>query len=113
MGLNGKRKESKSGFQAQALLLYKGILKNANYQAAVTVRGITSATITAQQTGFEGLTDLNANQQKETGEAQKATKVRDDMYDTFKDWMSDFKAIATLALSKTPQLREQMGWKEA
>lgn len=112
LGLNGRRKESKSGYQAQALLLYNGALKDANYKTALAFRGITEATLTAQQTGFAGLTDLASSQQKETGEAQKATKVRDEAYDKFTDWMSDFKILATVALSDTPQLREQLGWKE-
>ncbi len=113
LGLNGDRKRSKSGYQAQALLFYNGVLDNATYKAAVAVRGITEAALTTMQTSMKSLTGLDATQQKEIGEAQKATKVRDAAYDVFAEWMSDFKTIAIVALSSTPQLREQMGWKEA
>ncbi len=112
LGLNGERKKSKSGYQAQALLLYNGALKNAAYKTALAKRGITQAGLTAQKTGFEGLSDLNAAQQKETGEAQAATKIRDAALNEFEEWMSDFKGIAIIALSGTPQLREKLGWKE-
>jgi len=112
LALNGERKKSKSGYQAQALQFYKGILQNTAYKSAVAVRGITEAILTNQKTGFEGLSDLAADQKKETGEAQAATKKRDAALDIFEDWMSDFKAMAIVALSDTPQLREQLGWKE-
>lgn len=112
LALNGERKKSKSGYQAQALQFYNGILLNANYKTILAVRGITEAIVTSQKTGFEGLSDLAADQKKETGEAQAATKKRDNAYDIFEDWMSDFKKMAIVALSDTPQLREQLGWKE-
>jgi hypothetical protein len=112
LGLPGERKKSKSGFQAQALQFYNGVLKNADYQTALAIRGITEAILTAQKTGFEGLSDLAASQKKETGEAQAATKKRDMALDNFADWMSDFKKMAIVALSDSPQLREQLGWKE-
>lgn len=112
LALNGERKKSKSGYQAQALQFYKGILQNATYKATVATRGITEAILTSQKTGFEGLSDLEASQKKETGEAQAATKKRDAALDAFEEWMSDFKKLAIVALSDSPQLREQLGWKE-
>jgi hypothetical protein len=112
LALNGERKKSKSGYQAQALQFYKGILLNTDYKTELAVRGITEAVLTSQKTGFEGLSDLEADQKKETGEAQAATKKRDDAYDIFEDWMRDFKKMAIVALSDSPQLREQLGWKE-
>jgi hypothetical protein len=112
LALNGERKKSKSGYQAQALQFYKGILLNTDYKAELAIRGITEAILTGQKTGFEGLSDLEADQKKETGEAQAATKKRDDAYDIFEDWMGDFKKMAIVALSDSPQLREQLGWKE-
>lgn len=112
LGLNGDRKRTFSGLKAQALLLYNGVLKNADYKAALATRGITEAQLLAQQAGFNSLDDLKADQKQETGEAQTATKLRDAAYDAFEDWMSDFKTLAIEALSDSPQLREQLGWKE-
>ncbi|MDI9365183.1 MAG: hypothetical protein QM541_09550 [Flavobacterium sp.] len=112
LALNGERKKSKSGYQAEALQFYKGILLNTTYKTALAVRGITEAIVTSQKTGFEGLSDLSADQKKETGEAQAATKKRDYAYDIFDEWMSDFKKMAIVALSDSPQLREKLGWKE-
>lgn len=112
LGLTGDRKRTFSGLKAQALLLYNGVLKSAAYKAALATRGITEAQLLAQQAGFNSLDDLKADQKKETGEAQTATKLRDAAYDVFEDWMSDFKTLAIEALSDSPQLREQLGWKE-
>lgn len=112
LGLNGERKKSKSGFQAQALQFYKGALQNTDYKTELAIRGITEAILAAQKTGFENLSDLEASQKKESGEAQAATKKRDIALDAFAEWMSDFKKMAIVALSDSPQLREQLGWKE-
>jgi hypothetical protein len=112
LGLNSKRKITQSGYQAQALLFYNNALKNADYKAALAKRGITEAELTTHQTNFKALSDLQANQRKETGEAQAATKLRDAALHEFEEWMSDFKEIAIIALKDSPQLREQLGWKE-
>lgn len=50
-----------------------------------------------------------AAQLKETGEAQAATEARDKALDALMDWMSDFRAIAKLALAGDPQQLEMLG----
>lgn len=112
LGLVGKRKRSTSGYCNQALLLYKGVLDNATYATALAARGVTNAELTAGKTGYTNLLDLEAKQQKETGEAQGATAKRDKAIDDFADWFSEFKAMGKIALSSKPQLREKLGWKE-
>jgi hypothetical protein len=112
LGLNGQRKITNAGYKEQALLMYDAILKNSDYQDKMAKRGITKAALTAQQDAFKGLSALAANKKKETGEAQAATKIRDAALHTFEVWMGDFKELAIVALSNTPQMREQLGWKE-
>jgi hypothetical protein len=112
LGLHGRRKVSKAGYKEQALLMYNTILKNTDYQDKMAKRGITITALTAQQEAFNGLSFLEANQNKETGEAQASTKIRDAALHIFEDWMTDFKELAIVALSDTPQMREQLGWKE-
>lgn len=112
LGLNGKRKRSSSSYCNQALLLYKGALDNATYVSALAAKGVTNAELTAGKTGYTNLLDLEAKQQKETGEAQGATAKRDKAIDDFANWFSEFKAMGKIALSSKPQLREKLGWKE-
>ena len=93
-------------------MLYNGILKDTDYKSALAKKGIVEAMLVAQKAGFENLANVGAIQKKETGEAQAATDVRDTALHTFEEWMSDFKELAKVALSDSPQLREQLGWKE-
>jgi hypothetical protein len=112
LGLNGTRKRSASSYCRQAELFYKGATENADYKAALSQKGITDTALQTGKTGYANLSDLAANQVKETGEAQGATAARDQAIDDFAAWFSEFKAIGKIALSAKPQLREKLGWKE-
>ena len=50
-----------------------------------------------------------ANLVQEKGEAQAATKRRDAALDAMQDWLSDYLAIAKVALEEEPQLLEGLG----
>jgi len=50
-----------------------------------------------------------ANYFKELGEAQQATKFKDEAFAEIDDWMKDFYAIAKIALEESPQLMESLG----
>jgi hypothetical protein len=113
MGLDGRRKQAEMAYCNQALDFYSNGLSNAAYKAALNKRGVTDAELTAGKTGFSNLKALIPVKAKETGEAQQATSERDIAWEIFDEWFVEFKKYATLALSRTPQLRERLGWKEA
>ncbi|MGB4773821.1 MAG: hypothetical protein WBP45_01495 [Daejeonella sp.] len=112
LGLKGKRARSESGYCSQGLLFYKNTLSNADYTAALAKVGVSEADLQSGKAGYEALSTQAAAKAKETGEAQGATARRDEAIDAFADWFSDFKEVAIIALRKTPQLREKLGWKE-
>ena len=112
LGLKGDRKQSESGYRAQASLFYNGLLDNNDYKAAMAIKGVTDAELVKAEKAYDALGKKIADKLKETGEAQAATKARDKAIDDFADWFSDFKEVAKIALRQKPQLREKLGWKE-
>jgi hypothetical protein len=91
------------------LLFYNNATATPSIATALATKGITAAELTASKAAFKNLETLAAAQQKETGEAQEATKRRDAAYDALEDWMSDFRETAKVALRRHPQLMEQLG----
>lgn len=57
---------------------------------------------------MQAVAEANAVQEKEKGEAQEA-KLRDAALDALDQWMSDFIAIARLALEERPQYLKKLG----
>ena len=112
LGLKGKRLRPESSYCNQALLFYEGVLSNSTYKAAMEARGITTDLLESGRTGFTNLKKMIPKKAKETGESQQATNARDKAWEKFDKWFVEFKKYAVLALGKTPQLREKLGWKE-
>ncbi|MCP4598862.1 hypothetical protein [Neptuniibacter sp.] len=106
--LNQAKKQSFSGRLTQARYFYTKLLADDD---AITAMGRFRITREQLEKG-QSLTDetmaLNKTQQKEKSEAQKATKDRDAALDELHEWMSEFKAIATIALADDPQLLEAL-----
>ena len=46
---------------------------------------------------------------KEVGESQEATKTKDKALAELEEWMSDFYAVAKIAMEDQPQLLETLG----
>ena len=70
----------------------------------------TQAKLEAEAALVEAVVAASAAQDKERGEAQEATQLRDAKLDELDRWVSDYKAIATVALDELPQRLEQLGW---
>jgi hypothetical protein len=58
---------------------------------------------------FDQLLATRANYDKELGESQDATDVKNIALTQMDEWMEDFDAIATIALYDQPQLLEVLG----
>ena len=110
MMLSGTRKQSLSGWIEQATAFYSNMLGNADLLAAMAAFGYDQANLAAEQALAQAVVNANLVQEKEKGEAQDATKLRDAKLDALDTWMSDFKAIATVALDEHPQWLEKLGF---
>ncbi len=108
--LGGTRKNSISGWLQQATPFYANILNDPDRLAAMATFGYDQAKLEAEQALLQVVRDANVVQLKEMGEAQEATELRDAKMDELDDWMSDFKAVARVALEDNPQWLEKLGF---
>ncbi|MCK5700705.1 MAG: hypothetical protein KAI29_06115 [Cyclobacteriaceae bacterium] len=107
--LSGRRKDTFLGWLKQAKALYTNALSTPAVLEALAEFGITKNKLSgAQAQVFDVEAKLNA-QFKEKGEAQTATQLRDEAFDELQDWMSDFIAIARIALEDQSQYLEMLG----
>jgi hypothetical protein len=108
LDLDGTRKQSLGGWLAQARQFYAAILANETIQAKLAEFGLTVAKLQAGQAQVLTVESMNLAQEKEVGEAQDATQARDAALDELAEWMSDYVAIARVALEPQPQLLEKL-----
>jgi len=109
LDLNGNRKKSLSGWLAQANQFYQNALGDKAILAELKEFGTTEQKLKAGLAELAVIEQANLVQEKEKGEAQAATQTRDKALDELQDWLSDYLAIAKVALEEDPQLLEGLG----
>ncbi len=109
LALNHARKPSLSGWLSQANQFYTNALASTQILKALGEFGITAAKLKAGQSEVKMLETVSATQAKEKGEAQAATQARDAALHELQAWLSDFRAIAKVALEEDNQLLESLG----
>lgn len=108
--LSGIRKESMSGWIQQAKAFYTNAsTASAAIKQKLAKVSVSEAEITAGVESMKQIEALLSVQLKEKGEAQDATLKRDTALDDLQEWMSDYIAIARVALEDQPQLLETLG----
>ncbi len=107
--LSGRRKESLSGWLNQAKALYTNALSTPAVLEALAKFGITKKKLSGTQAQVLDVEVKRNAQFKEKGEAQTATQLRDEAFDDLQDWMSDYIAIARIALEEQSQYLEMLG----
>ncbi|NJL84536.1 MAG: hypothetical protein HC890_19305 [Chloroflexaceae bacterium] len=109
LGLNGIRKQSLSGWLTQASQFYRNALESQEILAALANLGVTPEKLQAGQAEINAVELAAVSQNQERGQAQTSTQIRDRALDELNDWLSDFIAVARVALEAEPQLSEIMG----
>jgi hypothetical protein len=105
----GGRKKTQAAWIAQANTFYKNLLAKPAYVTAMANFGQIEVILTASAAKFKDISDLYDKRQKETGEAQTATKERDNAIEELDDWFTDYAEIAVIALGKKPELLQVLG----
>ncbi len=82
---------------------------NADIQSKLARLVITPEQLTAGKTLVSELETARAGYMREKGESQEATKIKDAAFAKMDDWMSEFYAVARIALEDKPQLLEALG----
>lgn len=112
LGLSGKRPEDLAGWMAQATQFYRALLDDAALLQTMSGYTVDQAAAEAARNALLEVEAARASQIQETGEAQVATRLRDDAVATLRGFMSDFYRVAEVATEDQPQLREKMGMLE-
>jgi len=109
LGLNGRRKESTSGWLAQCRQFYVNLKGNSGWMEKMAAYGISDEKLAAAEALLQLVEEAYNIQKTEMGEAQQATLLRDEAVDALQAWYSDFIAIARIALEDKPQYLEMLG----
>jgi len=88
---------------------YSVAIKDSGIQAKLVRLKITLDDLTAASTLISDLEAARAEYLREKGESQDATKAKDTAFVKIDDWMSEFYAVARIALEDRPQLLESLG----
>lgn len=106
--LNEERKRTFSGWLAQANTFFSNLLSDQNALAKYDQYNTPPTAINAAKVLVDVAEQANIIQAKETGEAQQATKERDEKMDALDSTMSEFYALAELACEDAPELLEML-----
>ena len=88
---------------------YSVALNDAEIQDKLLRLNISLDELTTANSLIADLEAARAEYLREKGESQNATKAKDEAFAKMDNWMSDFYAVAKIALEDKPQLLESLG----
>lgn len=88
---------------------YNISVSNPDIQTSLSRLKITAADLNAAQALIPEVEAARAVYLKEKGESQDATTIKDTAFVKLDDWMSEFYAVAKIAMEDNPQLLEALG----
>jgi hypothetical protein len=110
LALGGSRKQSLTGWLKQAEQFYRNLLDTPVLLAGMAKFGYDEAAVQAEYALVKTVREMNMDQEREKGEAQKATQTRDEALDELDEWLSDFRAVSRIAFAGDAQKLEGMGF---
>lgn len=108
LGIKGRLPQSYIKWLEVAKKFYTVSLADSAIQAKLVRLKITSEDLSAVNTLVSDLETARSIYLREKGESQDATKAKDQALANIDDWMSEFYAVAEIALEDHPQLLESL-----
>jgi hypothetical protein len=107
--LKGVRKRTLSEWLIQAQVFYDNILNDGELMEILSRYGYSPERLRQKSALLAQVVDKSFQQKKEIGEAQEVTETWDKKIDELAQWISDFRAVARVALADDPQQLEKLG----
>ncbi len=107
--LTEKKPRRRADWVWQAEVFYDRLLQSPEWVTAMGTFGLTQLGLEAAQTAVLNVKTLHSTQQDETGEAQEATLLRDEIWAETRVWVVTAIEVAQFALEGHPQLIESLG----
>lgn len=92
-----------------AVDFYNRLMNESDFIAKLARFKVTVDKLNAEKTAIKSLKELRNQATLEKGQAQEATRLRNEKLDELDDYAKELKAIAELALEERPQLLEKLG----
>lgn len=109
LGLKGDRAKALTPWLAQANQFYSNAIASDTILTSLSTFGITAKKLKAAQQTLQNLEAASLEQAQAKATAQRATKNRNAAVAELRSWLSDFIAIAKIALSTNNQQLETLG----
>nr|WP_320119526.1 hypothetical protein [uncultured Marinifilum sp.] len=93
----------------QSTEFYNLLLNETEFLTAIAKFTLTVEKLTAEKNQIESLKDLRNQAMSEKGQAQEATRVRNEKMEELDDYCYELRTLATIALEGNPQLLEELG----
>ena len=117
---NDKDLQNRLGFQSgkttaitqwieAAIDFYNLLLNESAFLTKLAKFKVSTDRLNKEKTAIESLKKLRSQAALEKGQAQEATRLKNEKLDELDDYCTELKAVAEIALEKKPQLLEQLG----
>ena len=109
LGLQNSKTYAIAQWIEAAIDFYNRLLNESTFLTKLAKFKVNTERLNAEKTAIETLKELRNQAAIEKGQAQEATRLRNEKLAELDDYCTELKAIAELALEKKPQLLEQLG----
>ena len=109
LGLQNGRVSAIESWIESSIDFYNRLLNEAEFLNKITRFNVTADRLNEEKSALENLKQLRNQVVIEKGQAQEATRLRNEKLDELDDFTTELKVIAEIALEGQPQLLEKLG----